>query len=227
MKKLFQMKVKLQRLLDPGLLLLVAIMIVGFVLTLGHADRLVMHNATAALTLPEMIYRAMILNDSVFDGQLWRLATYAFLHKSFGFLATGLWALVFCYLKARQYSTPKQLVAVFMLTAIFGGAMQIYSNWMCPVVGSSGGIFGLWGFWVGIAIMHGGKPEFNKRTLKLLGVSVVAVYALAILLSDSATVAHNTGFMFGGFLGIVLPLCTRVPKHFSKQGRHAALERAS
>jgi membrane associated rhomboid family serine protease len=212
------MKEKLLKLFDPGLVLLILLMAIGFVLTnVSTGDQIL----STALTLPELMYRSLILNDKVFDGQLWRLATYACIHKSLGYLATGMGALTFFYLKARQYARPTQLVVVFALAVIFGGAMQIYSNWLAPVIGASAGWFGLWGLWVGLAFKTS-KPMFNRRTIRLLCLSVVAQYALAILSPGSATVAHNAGFLLGAFLGIAMPFRMKVPELFSKLVRKTA-----
>lgn len=141
------------------------------------------------------------INAAVRMGEWWRLFTSAFLHANLTHILFNMWALwVFGpELERRAGSVP--FAALYLSSAVAGGAVFFLLGSRGPAVGASGAIFGLFGAWIAEAVRNrhtlAGRANLNQL-LVLLGINA----ALPLLIPNIAWQAHLGGLVAG--FGIVL-----------------------
>lgn len=134
------------------------------------------------------------------------LLTHAFLHGSLLHMAMNTVVILGIGKRLGAVLTEKQLVLVFMASAVAGGvAFLLLSRGDIPVVGASGAVFGFFGVW----------KYFEYIARKRMGMSLVPIWqfigtlvllnvALWYLVSGMlAWQAHLGGFVAGWGLGIL------------------------
>ncbi len=134
------------------------------------------------------------------------LLTHAFLHGSLLHMAMNTVVILGIGKRLGAVLTEKQLVLVFMASAVAGGvAFLLLSRVDIPVVGASGAVFGFFGVW----------KYFEYIARKRMGMSLVPIWqfigtlvllnvALWYLVSGMlAWQAHLGGFVAGWGLGIL------------------------
>ncbi|KAG8368765.1 hypothetical protein BUALT_Bualt15G0080600 [Buddleja alternifolia] len=131
------------------------------------------------------------INSLISEGQLWRLATSAFLHANIGHLMVGL-----NISNKRRHS----LFAFNMFNEksyVFSGSAMSY--WFCkaPAVGASGAIFGLVGSFAIFVLRHRGMVKGTDGDLKHIA-QVIALNMTIGLVSQGIDNWGHVGGLIGG-----------------------------
>ncbi|NOY79981.1 MAG: rhomboid family intramembrane serine protease [Kiritimatiellaeota bacterium] len=138
--------------------------------------------------------------------QLWRLGTYMFVHGGFSHILWNMWGL---YLFGRLVESrigPRRFLQLYFTSGIIGGVVWLLFNWNSPipVVGASGGVFG---------VMMAAAMMFPNHMIMLLLPPIpmrlktfVAVYAGIQVVMSISTAQHRGGGIayiahLGGLLG--------------------------
>lgn len=184
---------------------------------LGHGQRFRMLTLgvftlifIASLLQPRILELGMF-DKSVWDGQWWRIVTYAFLHGGWMHLIMNMLA---CYVFARvveMHYGRTGMVAIFLITAVFAAVPEMLLRPEVKMVGASGGLMGLWGAQVAAAFRLRAVPKsFRKLTEQLSLTTLVSYFALQVVLDHViphvAYWAHLGGFASGAVIGAVLPM---------------------
>lgn len=155
--------------------------------------------------VPGAIEMFMKDNAKVYAGELWRLVTPMFLHAGIFHLVLNLTALLlFAQRSANLFSTKRMLLA-FFVTGVCASIASVLTN-PAPMVGASGGIFGLVGLVTGYLVRYRRRlPRATSTALLknlLLIVGFNLVYGFAAFQIDNA--AHIGGLLAGLALALVL-----------------------
>lgn len=137
-------------------------------------------------------------------GQYWRLLTSAFVHASVMhilFNAYGLWVLGVIFERLHGW---RPLVLVFAASAVGGSALAMtFYDPNIPLVGASGGVYGLFGAVLGVMYVRTGSVRgimqvpMGRQLLVWLGFGVVMS-----LMPGISMLGHLGGFVPGAVLGV-------------------------
>ncbi|XP_015886273.2 RHOMBOID-like protein 10, chloroplastic isoform X2 [Ziziphus jujuba] len=164
------------------------------------------------------------INSLVDKGQLWRLATSAFLHANIGHLMVNCYSLNSIGPAVEKISGPRRYLGIYISSAIASSAM---SYWLCkaPAVGASGAIFGLVGSFAVFVIRHRGLVGGGKEELQHI-VRIVAINMVIGLLSRGIdNWGHLGGFLGGAAMSWLLGPSWKYESN-SKDGRKFFVDRA-
>lgn len=155
------------------------------------------------------------------EGEIWRLATYQFLHANLGHLAFNMIALYFFGPAVEACFGAKKFIAFYLLCGIAGAlfssalaSMGLYTPsgipWqLIPMVGASAAIYGIM---IAVAFLYPGVRVsllFPPITLKLrtFALAIIGLAAITILLNLS-NAGGEAGHLGGILMGTLL-MCIR------------------
>ena len=188
----------------------------------GLAQRLIYWNVACFLVSIVFFYQfkigvfefpnwiALWSNPEVVIANPWTLLTYAFFHDGFGHLFFNMIVLNFACTLFLTFFTQKQLLGLYVLSAIFAGISFVGSyyflNSSFPIVGASAAIMAV------LVATTTYQPLMNIRLLLIGNVKLWHITAAIIIVSDlmqirdanmGGHIAHLAGAFFG-FLYIKL-----------------------
>ena len=208
----------------PTTVLLLAVIGAGFAaqLALGRHES----ESLAAFRLGSMTAAA------VWQGDWYRLGSYAFLHGGTVHLLVNAWALWALMRPIEAALGPFAALGIFSGTAIGGGAASfawstLRDRTLTSAVGASGGIFGLFGAHCAIYLQVRKylPPEARSQAARPIVANLLINLALAIgavaggLPLDNA--AHVGGFLSGMAFGAIAAVPTLLPRR--PWHRHATI----
>ncbi|MCI3923845.1 rhomboid family intramembrane serine protease [Paenibacillus sp. TRM 82003] len=130
--------------------------------------------------------------------EYWRYVTSVFMHADFGHLLFNAFA-VFVFAPPLERALGKvRYSALFLFSGIFGNIFtNFYSREVLYGLGASGAVYGVFGAYLYIMILHRGTMDVgSRRTLQsLLGIGIV----YSIIIPQVNLLAHLGG-LIGGFL---------------------------
>lgn len=149
----------------------------------------------------------------VFDGQIWRLLTAAFLHADLLHFAVNMYSLWILGRFAQDFFGDRQLVITFIVSALVGSLASFGMTFLAlasgtltavPVgVGASGGLFGLMGLLLTNTIVQKrfgtGLPLDQRQLLVIIMINLLIGFSVPGI--DNA--AHMGGLIAGALLGLV------------------------
>jgi membrane associated rhomboid family serine protease len=142
------------------------------------------------------LYLAQV-NEFVSQGQVWRLLTAAFLHGSFMHLGFNMYALYLFGPSLEREVGSLPFAAMYVASAIAGGAAYYVAEPSGVAVGASGAIFGLFGAWIA-ASYRGRHTALGQSSLRqllvLLGLNLVIGFLPG---TNIAWQAHLGGLVVG------------------------------
>lgn len=150
--------------------------------------------AAGAIDLPELQ-----------RGEVWRLVTSLFLHADAKHLVGNCVALFIIGMASQQAFGAGKTLAAFFLTGAVASAISVWFQ-PVPTIGASGAIFGLIGGV--IAFLYRYRNQFYLRDARIgwvLSIWSLYVIATGFLNPRVANVAHLTGLIGGGLIGLLLP----------------------
>jgi membrane associated rhomboid family serine protease len=168
-----------------------------------------------AISEYNLIYRGWMQFADGFDvgGEWWRLITYGYLHGGVWHIAFNLYALSVIGPMLEEEVGRARMFTVYTLSVVVAGLAQLmhspaYSP--IPVVGASGGLFGLLVF--GVVYMHFyGTTMHDQRNGLLKWVLFAFIAGFAV---GAANMAHLGGAIVGAIFGFVVEKERKVGKRF-------------
>ena len=138
----------------------------------------------------------------IYDGEIWRLITCAFLHGSFLHIACNMYMLYIIGPQIEQVYGKVKYLVIYLVSCITSSTLSLIINPDSISVGASGGIFGLMGAMLAFALIE--RKNINKEYIyglvKTIGINLVI--GLIVINIDNA--AHIGGFLGGIILGSLL-----------------------
>jgi rhomboid protease GluP len=151
-----------------------------------------------------------VSSSLVFDQlELWRLFTATLIHANIGHLLSNLYMLgIFSYFIYGYYGS-----SIFpLLSFFFAGAVNLLTIWSYPpevrLLGASGWVYLLGGFWLTMYIFIQRKYSFGHRLLRATGMALMVFFPTSFEPTTSYR-AHFIGFIFG----ILLAICYFTSHH--------------
>ncbi|HUH08494.1 MAG TPA: rhomboid family intramembrane serine protease [Egibacteraceae bacterium] len=137
-------------------------------------------------------------NPFVAEGEWYRLLTAAFLHSRFTIthILFNMYALYLFGPPLERESGSASFAALYVASALAGGAAYFVSGSDIPAVGASGAIFGLFGAWLAAAYRNRHTPRGRAGLRQLLTLLAINA-ALPLFIQGIAWEAHAGGLAAG------------------------------
>jgi len=140
-------------------------------------------------------------NQSILQGQVWRLVTSMFLHVNYLHVGLNMLSLYFIGRPVEQVYGRWRFLLIYFGTGIFGGIMVLLlSN--APALGASGAIFGVFGA-LGIFLWYN-RRAFGSAMLSQWIFWLVLNLAFTFGFGDISVSGHIGGLSMGLILGLLL-----------------------
>jgi membrane associated rhomboid family serine protease len=173
-----------------------------------------------------------LTGNTLRKGWLWQLVSFNFLHAPFGFggffhILFNCWGIWLFGQAVEEAVGPKRLLAIFLTTGIAGGLFQALGALVLPahfgirpVVGASGGVFGLIGAYATLfparqitMLLMFILPVTITAKFLLIFSAIVAIFGIMIPTSNVAHGAHLGGLLAGvAFIKWTLDREWKMPK---------------
>jgi len=150
------------------------------------------------------------VNALVGQGEWYRLFTAAFLHSPAGFthILFNMFALYLFGPQLEREAGSGPFAALYLASALAGGAAFYFANAGGVAVGASGAIFGLFGAWLAASLRNRHTPAGQaglRQLLLLLGLNL----ALPLFVPGIAWEAHVGGLAAGFVIALMWSLFAR------------------
>ncbi|MCK6522806.1 rhomboid family intramembrane serine protease [Myxococcota bacterium] len=144
-------------------------------------------------------------------GEVHRLVTYGFLHLSFTHLALNMLFLAWAGSNLERALGRRNLLALWMVSVVSGGALSLWMSPGRPSLGASGGDFGL----LAAAVIFGWKHEelLPDSARRQFGWGVLPYLIYPLLIGIQSEAVDNWGHL-GGLLGGALMATLLGPEGF-------------
>lgn len=140
------------------------------------------------------------VNLFIVEGEYWRLITPIFMHAGFAHLLFNSFSLVLFGPALEQLLGKTKFILLYLSTGI---AANIATLTLEPLtythVGSSGAIFGLFGFYIAIVVFK--KAMLSKENSQTIMTIAVIGLIMTFLQSNINITAHIFGFIAGFLIG--------------------------
>lgn len=166
-------------------------------------------------------YAYGVLRDTIFQGEVWRLVTYQFLHGGISHLVMNVVGLVWFGRYVENIYGSMRFLLIFLLSGVLSGVLQMALIPDLPVVGASGAVLGVFGAGAAatIRLKHVLPPSVRTAELTWMGIMAVTQILFDQLVNylfpsgnagttDAvriAAYAHLGGMLSGFFLGWLMP----------------------
>ncbi|WP_053361386.1 rhomboid family intramembrane serine protease [Bacillus sp. FJAT-27251] len=140
------------------------------------------------------------VNLYIMEGEIWRLATPIFVHSGFAHLLFNSFSLVLFGPALERMLGKPRFLAVYLISGIAANAATLLLEPPAYVhVGSSGAIFGLFGFYISMAMYqkHMLSREGSQTILTIAAISVVMTF----IQPNINITAHIFGLIAGFLIG--------------------------
>jgi rhomboid protease GluP len=143
------------------------------------------------------------VNLYVAEGEIWRLLTPIFLHSGFAHLLFNSFSLVLFGPALERIVGKGQFLTIYLLSGIGANVATYLIQPLTYVhVGSSGAIFGLFGFY--LAIISFRKSMLSRENSQLIKTIAILSIIMTFLQPNINVTAHIFGLVSGYLLGAVL-----------------------
>jgi rhomboid protease GluP len=163
-----------------------------------------------ATTLPLLPSREIFtllagVNLYILEGEIWRILTPIFVHSGFAHLLFNSFSLVLFGPALERILGKAKFLLVYLLTGIAANvATLLLEPPTYTHVGSSGAIFGLFGFYLAISMFR--KDLLSKENSQIIITIAVIGVIMTFFQSNINITAHIFGLIAGFFTGRVLLL---------------------
>jgi len=202
-------------------LALAALMVAVYGLTFGVQAIAERVHSPSLQAFADFIFYGGMMSDAVWQGQIWRPVTVAFLHGGmfhlFGNVVNFCLLAYFCSIAFAR----RGWMTIFFTSSILGAMATILVNPGTQLVGASIGIMGLYGAliaaqWRKRNIDKDLLPAQPLVPLKSLVLLLIMQLVLEHLIPNVGHVAHVAGLVIGFAAGLVLPLSAGVRLYASR-----------
>ena len=144
---------------------------------------------------------ALIGENVVLNGELWRLFTAMFLHAGAMHIVMNMLSLYMLGHSVEPLFSRMTYFAIYIISGLFGGLVSIYFHPMGWGVGASGAIFGIFGALIGFAIVHRhNMGESFRQFIKEISILLVINLVIGLVIPNVDMSAHIGGLVVG-FIG--------------------------
>ena len=152
-------------------------------------------NDTEKAILYGAYYKPFIL-----AGEWWRLLTAGFVHTQIWHILMNMMSLISLGYALEKYFGKLRYAAILLLSIIAGSLAVFAFEGNIITVGISGGLYGLMGAYIAVAIMNGGmdSPSFRNSMFRIVAINLMINFMPGI-----AYYAHIGGLLCGAVLGIL------------------------
>lgn len=152
-------------------------------------------NDTEKAILYGAYYKPFIL-----AGEWWRLLTAGFVHTQIWHILMNMMSLVSLGFALEKYFGRLRYAVILLLSVIAGSLTVFAFEGNIITVGISGGLYGLMGAYIAIAVMNGHleNPSFRNSLFRIVGINLLINFIPGI-----AYYAHIGGLICGAVLGIL------------------------
>ena len=199
-----------------------ALMVLVYGLTFGVQSLAEHFHSPALQSICDFLFYGGMMTNAVWQGEIWRPVTVAFLHGGmfhlFGNVVNFVLLAYFCSVVFARRSW----LVIFFASSILGAIATVLVNPETQLVGASIGIMGLYGSMIAAELRKRtiNKDELPAATLvplKSLVLLLMLQLVLEHLLPNVGHVAHIAGLVIGFALGFVLPLNAGVRLYASRK----------
>jgi rhomboid protease GluP len=139
------------------------------------------------------------VNLYIMEGEFWRLVTPIFMHSGFSHMLFNSFSLVlFGPALERMLGGPRFLLAYLVSGLIANVATLLLEPLTYTHVGSSGAIFGLFGYYIALIIFH--KNMLSKQNSQI----IITLCAISLVMTFIEPNINITAHLFGLLGGFVL-----------------------
>lgn len=149
------------------------------------------HNLSAPLAQSWVLYGPLV------SDQPYRLLTYAFVHSGLYHLTVNCASILIFSWSLERFLGPLQLVATFLVTAVWAGLSISLFDAYSATVGASGAIFAILAICLGVAAKH-------KGNVRAIGVFLVINVAYTFIGEGISIWGHLGGLIIGAVLAYPL-----------------------
>jgi rhomboid protease GluP len=163
---------------------------------------LVVYLATTLPVLPSREIFALLagINLYIVEGEIWRLVTPIFVHSGFAHVLFNSFSLVLFAPTLERLLGKGKFLAVYLLTGISANLATLLLEPLTYIhVGSSGAIFGLFGFYLSI-VMYRKDMLSRENSQTILTIAVISVIMTFVQPNINIT-AHIFGLIAGFLIG--------------------------
>ncbi|HAQ08788.1 MAG TPA: rhomboid family intramembrane serine protease [Bacillus bacterium] len=163
---------------------------------------ILLYIATSLPVFPNRFLFELLSGVNLFiaEGEYWRLVTPIFMHAGFAHLLFNSFSLVLFGPALEQLLGKTKFTLIYLTTGI---AANIATLALEPLtythVGSSGAIFGLFGFYIAIVVFQ--KAMMSKENSQTIMTIAVIGLIMTFLQSNINITAHIFGFIAGFLIG--------------------------
>ncbi|WP_141433277.1 rhomboid family intramembrane serine protease [Bacillus sp. 03113] len=142
------------------------------------------------------------VNLYILHGELWRIVTPIFMHSGFPHVLFNSFSLILFGPALERMLGKSRFLFLYLLTGILANVATFFFNPLTFVhVGSSGAIFGLFGFYVAIVVL---KKELISRGNAQIILTVTIIGLIMTFIQPQINItAHIFGFLAGLVIGII------------------------
>lgn len=196
---------------DRWPLWIVLMIFVGFGLTWGLQSVAQTFHIDILQKTADFLWEGGMLTGSIWQGQLWRGITSAFLHGGWFHIISNCLAFLMAAFMVNACFKRRGWMIIFFGTQFLGSLATTAINPETQAVGASIGLMGLFGAMVSAQIRYrwvkpDGKPAAYLMSLQSLLIQLALQLGLEHLIPNVGHVAHATGLAAGLLLGFLLPI---------------------
>ncbi|NFR88083.1 MULTISPECIES: rhomboid family intramembrane serine protease [unclassified Clostridium] len=177
-------------------LILIAINVVIFLLTAFISGNIL------SININVLINFGAKYNPLIYQGEIWRLITCAFLHGGITHLLFNMYALYILGPQVEKIFGIKKYLSIYFISAITSSLLGVVLNENSVSVGASGAIFGLLGAILAFSIKERHKVE-KEYILNLIGIIILNLI-IGFNISNIDNLGHIGGFIGGLIMGRIL-----------------------
>jgi rhomboid protease GluP len=149
-------------------------------------------------------------------GEYWRLITNTFLHVGLLHFCLNMGAILGLGYRVEGLFGRWRFLIIYLVAAIGGSLASLLFVHIPIGAGASGAVFGLSGAFVAFGLRYRKQlSQYQRRECRLLLICIgVDIFVAPFVMSDINTVAHVSGLISGGVVGLLLP-----PAHYRGDDR--------
>ena len=159
---------------------------------------------TALPIFPNQLFFELFAGVNLFimQGEVWRIITPIFLHSGFSHFLFNSFSLVIFGPALEKMIGSKRFTIVYLVTGISANIATLFLEPLTYIhVGSSGAIFGIFGYYISILVLQ--KHSMSKENKQLLVTITVISIIMTFVQPNINVTAHIFGLISGFLIGVI------------------------
>ncbi len=165
---------------------------------------IVLYLLTALPIFPNQLLFELFAGVNLFimQGEIWRIVTPIFLHSGFSHFLFNSFSLVIFGPALEKMIGSKRFTIVYLVTGISANIATFFLEPLTYIhVGSSGAIFGIFGYYISILVLQ--KHRMSKDNKQLLVTITVISIIMTFVQPNINVTAHLFGIISGFLIGVI------------------------